>query len=77
MKRLASTAAVEYNNDDWEAVSSHDLRRHYAQRMLVTENMNPRVLMAVGGWNSFQAIEPYLNEPTDEVINDAFESVEF
>jgi Phage integrase family. len=77
VKRLASTAAVEYNNDDWEAVSSHDLRRHYAQRMLVTENMNPRVLMAVGGWNSFQAIEPYLNEPTDEVINDAFESVEF
>jgi hypothetical protein len=45
--------------------------------MLVTENMNPRVLMAVGGWNSFQAIEPYLNEPTDEVINDAFRSVEF
>jgi hypothetical protein len=77
VKRLASTAADEYNNDDWEAVSSHDLRRHYAQRMLVTENMNPRVLMAVGGWNSFQAIEPYLNEPTDEVINDAFASVEF
>jgi len=77
VKRLASTAADEYNNDDWEAVSSHDLRRHYAQRMLVTENMNPRVLMAVGGWNSFQAIEPYLNEPTDEVINDAFRSVEF
>jgi hypothetical protein len=49
VKRLASTAADEYNNDDWEAVSSHDLRRHYAQRMLVTENMNPRVLMAVGG----------------------------
>jgi integrase len=65
VKRVAKAAADEYNNDDWEAVSSHDLRRHYAQRMLVNESMNPRVLMAVGGWNSFQAIEPSLNEPTE------------
>jgi hypothetical protein len=45
--------------------------------MLVNENMNPRVLMAVGGWNSFQAIEPYLNEPTDSVINRSFSSIDF
>jgi integrase len=77
VKRLREVAADEYDNDDWEAVSSHDLRRHFAQRMLVDEDMNPRVLMAVGGWNSFQAIEPYLNEPTDSVINDAFASVDF
>ena len=77
VKRLTEVAADEYDNDDWEAVSSHDLRRHYAQRMLVNENMNPRVLMAVGGWNSFQAIEPYLNEPTDSVINRSFSSIDF
>ena len=77
MKRLTEVAAEEYDNDDWKAVSSHDLRRHYAQRMLVNENMNPRVLMAVGGWNSFQAIEPYLNEPTDNVINRSFNSIDF
>ncbi len=77
VKRLTEVAADEYDNDDWEAVSSHDLRRHYAQRMLVNENMNPRVLMAVGGWNLFQAIEPYLNEPTDSVVNNAFASVDF
>ena len=35
--------------------------------------MNPRVVMAVGGWDSFQAIEPYLNAPTTEVVNDAFD----
>jgi len=35
--------------------------------------MNPRVVMAVGGWDSFQAIEPYLNAPTADVVNDAFE----
>jgi integrase len=43
VKRLTEVAADEYDNDDWKAVSSHDLRRHYAQRMLVNENMNPRV----------------------------------
>jgi hypothetical protein len=45
--------------------------------MLVNGNMNPRVLMAVGGWNSFQAIGPSLNEPTESVINDAFASIDF
>jgi hypothetical protein len=27
-------------------------------------SVNPCVVMAVGGWDSFQAIEPYLNTPT-------------
>lgn len=35
--------------------------------------MNPRVVMQVGGWDSFQAIEPYLNAPTPDVVNEAFE----
>jgi hypothetical protein len=29
--------------------------------------------MAVGGWDSFQAIEPYLNVPSAEVVDAAFE----
>lgn len=29
--------------------------------------------MAVGGWDSFQAIESYLNAPTADVVNEAFE----
>jgi hypothetical protein len=32
--------------------------------------------MAVGGWDSFAAIEPYLNAPSEQVINDAFDGVE-
>lgn len=77
VKRVVAAAAEEYDNTDWNEVSSHDLRRHFAQRMLVDEAMNPRVLMSVGGWNSFQAIEPYLNEPTESVINDEFASIDF
>jgi len=73
MKRTAERAAAETGDDDYQYVSSHDLRRRFAQRLLVDRQMNPRVVMAVGGWDSFQAIEPYLNAPTADVVNDAFE----
>ena len=32
-----------------------------------------RLVLAVGGWDSFHAIEPYLNAPSTEVVNEAFE----
>lgn len=75
VKRTAETAAESTGKDGYKDVSSHDLRRRFAQRLLVDEQMNPRVVMAVGGWNSFQSIEPYLNEPTEGVIDDEFEKV--
>ncbi|MWV40124.1 site-specific integrase [Natrialba sp. INN-245] len=73
VKRTAEQAAEETGDDDYLHVSSHDLRRRYAQRLLVDKQVNPRVVMAVGGWDSFQAIEPYLNAPTPDVVNEAFE----
>ena len=73
VKRTAERAVEETGDEDYQYVSSHDLRRRFAQRLLVDRQMNPRVVMAVGGWDSFQAIEPYLNAPTAEVVNDAFE----
>jgi integrase len=76
VKRTAEAAAELTGDDDFRHVSSHDLRRRYAQRLLVDENMNPRVVMQVGGWSSFQAIEPYLNSPTEAVVDDEFADVE-
>ena len=73
VKRTAKRAAEETGDEDYRYVSSHDLRRRFAQRLLVDRQMNPRVVMQIGGWDSFQAIEPYLNAPTPEVVNDAFE----
>ncbi len=73
VKRTAEAAAEATDDDDFRHVSSHDLRRRFAQRLLVDEEMNPRVVMQVGGWDSFQAIEPYLNSPTPEIVDDAFE----
>jgi len=73
VKRTAEATAEKTGDDDFRHVSSHDLRRRYAQRLLVEEEVNPRVVMQVGGWDSFQAIEPYLNAPTPDVVNEAFE----
>jgi integrase len=76
VSRTAEKAAEMTGDDDFEKVSSHDLRRRFAQRLLVDEELNPRVVMAVGGWDSFAAIEPYLTEPTESVIDEAFQQVE-
>ncbi|WP_267162972.1 site-specific integrase [Halovenus salina] len=75
VKRTAEAAVEETGDEDFQHVSSHDLRRRFAQRLLVDENMNPRVVMQVGGWDSFAAIEPYLNAPTPEVVDEAFVDV--
>ena len=72
VRRTAARVAEATGDDDFEKVSTHDLRRRFAQRLLVDEQMNPRVVMAVGGWDSFAAIEPYLNAPSEDVIDDAF-----
>jgi integrase len=76
VSRTAEKAAEMTGDDDFEKVSSHDLRRRFAQRLLVDEELNPRVVMAVGGWDSFAAIEPYLTEPTESVIDEAFQQME-
>lgn len=74
--RTAEAAADMTENDDFRQVSSHDLRRRFAQRLLVDENMNPRVVMQVGGWDSFAAIEPYLNSPSPAIVDEAFAAVD-
>lgn len=74
VKRTAEAAADATGDEDFRHVSSHDLRRRFAQRLLVDRQINPRVVMQVGGWDSFQAIEPYLNAPTQDVVDEAFEA---
>jgi integrase len=75
VERTAEVAAEMTGDEDFRHVWSHDLRRRFAQRLLVDENMNPRVVMQVGGWFSFQAIEPYLNAPSEEVVDEEFSAV--
>jgi Phage integrase family. len=73
--RLTNRATRGTGVEEFQKVSTHDLRRHFAQRLLVDQGMNSRVVMAVGGWNSFAAIEPYLNAPSENVVDEAFAGV--
>lgn len=41
VKRTAKVAAEETGNQDFERVSTHDLRRRFAQWLLVDEEINP------------------------------------
>ena len=75
VRRTADRAADQTDEADFRKVSTHDLRRRFAQRLLVDRQMNPRVVMAVGGWDSFAAIEPYLNAPSEDVIDEAFAKI--
>jgi len=76
VEKAAADAADELGDDDYRRISSHDLRRCWANHLLVEENVSPRIVMALGGWSSYDAIEPYLAAPTEENIIDSMEAVE-
>lgn len=65
----AARAAEETGDDDYRRVSTHDLRRCWANHLLVEENVSPRILIGLDGWSSYDAIEPYLATPTEDNIN--------
>lgn len=73
----ANGAAEETGKEDWGKVSTHDLRRFFAQTCLTRENLNPRVVMYIGGWSSMQALRPYLNAPEEGQILSEFAGVSF
>lgn len=73
-KATTRTARVTGDND-YLRVSSHDFRRCWANHLLVERNVSPRIVMAFGGWNSYDAIEPYLTEPTEENIIETMSSI--
>jgi integrase len=64
----AEAAATVTGDSDYERVSTHDLRRCWANHLLVEQNISPRIVMALGGWSSYDAIEPYLTAPTEDNI---------
>lgn len=70
VRQAAETVAAERDDDRWLHVSSHDLRRSWATYHLVERDADVRTMMAIGGWSSYQAIEPYLAEPTEGRIGE-------
>lgn len=60
IKRTADHAADQTGDQDFRHVSYHDLRRRFAHRLLLENRLEPRFVMKVGGWDSFQALDRYL-----------------
>lgn len=73
---VAERASDLFDDPALADVSSSDLRQYFLHRALVSHDVNPRVVKAAGGWRSFEALEPYLPEPTETELVDAFETVE-
>ena len=71
----AEATADRTDEEDYLDVPIHDLRRRFAQLLLVDEAMNPRVIMTVGGWSSFEAMNRTSIHRVG-LINDAFDDVE-
>ena len=74
VKEAAHALADELDDDRWQSVSSHDLRRSWATYHLVERQVDVRTMMSIGGWSDYSAIEPYLAEPTEARIGDAMRS---
>ena len=68
-------AADETGDTDYHRVSSHDLRRCWANHPLVEEGISPRIVMVLGSWSSDDAIEPSLAAPTEENIIDSMSNI--
>jgi integrase len=68
VREAATELADSDEGDRWRKVSSHDLRRSWATYHMVEEGVDVRTMMSLGGWSSYDAIEPYLGEPTESKI---------
>lgn len=75
IKRAAIAAADATGNEDFEKISSHDLRAYFATDALVRRGMEAEVVMAVGGWKSYTNMEPYINAQFDDVIAEEYDRV--
>ncbi|WP_220132590.1 PAS domain S-box protein, partial [Natronomonas sp. LN261] len=62
---IASRAAEVTGESRLADVSSGDLRRYFARRLLVEDGIDPRIVLAIGGWERLGALERFL-EPADD-----------
>lgn len=68
VKEAAAEAAAVIGDPDYQLVSAQDLRRCWVTHLLCEACISPRIVMALGGWSSYEAIKPYLPAPTEENI---------
>ncbi|MFC6906227.1 bacterio-opsin activator domain-containing protein [Halalkalicoccus tibetensis] len=73
VRGVADRAAERTGEARFEGITVQDLRRRFARTLIEEQGIPPRVVRAIGGWGSLEALEPYLGAPTTEELLDAFE----
>jgi len=63
IKAAAEDTATATDKDEFKHLTPHDLRAYYATNMVRRMNVNVETVMEMGGWDSREAIKPYLAAP--------------
>jgi len=66
----AKATAVATGNQDYKHIRPHDLRAYYATNIVQRPNVDIETVMAMGGWGSRKAIDPYLAKPLPRELQD-------
>jgi len=66
VKTAAENAAEKTGNEDFEYVSARDFRAYFATNMALREGVDTEIVRKLGGWESRDAMGPYLNAEYDD-----------
>ncbi|MFC7156323.1 bacterio-opsin activator domain-containing protein [Halomarina halobia] len=70
---VAARAAETTGEAVFDGLSTRDLRRYFARRLLVERGLDPRVVLAVGAYDRPERLAPYLEPAGREAVVAAFE----
>lgn len=68
INKSTENAVRRTGNEDYQYVTAHDFRAYFATNMVLREGVDEEIVMKLGGWNSREALDPYLNTSFDDLI---------
>ncbi|MBC9985304.1 site-specific integrase [Haloferax sp. AS1] len=66
VKKLAQARYKDTGDERWKYVSSHDMRRYHANRLINELDADINIVLYQMGWSSFQSALPYLRRANPE-----------
>lgn len=76
IQMLVSAVSDRTTTDRLQSVSSRDLRRFFAYRLLVEDEVHPRIVRAVGGWSSLESLASFFDDPNETEILEACATID-
>lgn len=72
-KRAGEEASSRTGIDEFELVTSSDVRIYFAKDAIERRHIHPNVVMEVGGWGEFDRLSEQLEDPDESLIIREFE----